>query len=89
MGSQAETGAAWHRRLHVRQAALLASVALGSALLVGVPLYVKAAQMLEQVLDDRLEGVAELGAVALLDDERRVTEATNELLATIREEAWK
>lgn len=87
MGSPVNGSAAWYRRLHVRQAALLASVALGSALLAGVPLYVQAARLLEQVVDDRLEGVAELGAIALLDDERRGGEATNALLATIRDEA--
>lgn len=59
----------WHRRLVTRYAGTLAIVALGSTLLVAVPLYVLADQLLEQALDDRLEGTAELVALELSDDD--------------------
>jgi signal transduction histidine kinase len=76
----------WHRRLHVQHAATLAAVALGSAVLVGAPLYVMAAALLEHGLDDRLEGIAELAAVGLTgtDGTERAADA---LLANVREEA--
>jgi signal transduction histidine kinase len=67
-------------------AVTLAAVALGSALLVGVPLYVQAAALLESSLHDRLEGIAELAAVGLTGDNGR-GEAADVILATIREEA--
>jgi signal transduction histidine kinase len=72
--------------LHVRHAATLATVALGSALLVGVPLYVLASRLLEEALHDRLEGIAELAAVGLSGDNGREG-AAETILATIREEA--
>lgn len=53
----------WHRRLAVRYAGTLAAVALGSTLLVAVPLYLMAAQLLNEALDERLEGTAELAAL--------------------------
>jgi signal transduction histidine kinase len=55
----------WHRRLAARYAATLAAVALGSTLLVAAPLYLQAAALLEQALDERLEGTAELSALDL------------------------
>jgi len=55
----------WHRRLATRYAATLAAVALGSALLLAVPLYLLAAELLNQALDERLEGTAELAALEL------------------------
>lgn len=76
----------WHRRLHVQHAVTLAGVALGSAVLVGVPLYVLAAALLEQGLDDRLEGIAELAAVGLTGDNGR-GDAADAILANVREEA--
>src|SRR4051812_5351741 len=63
--SMARWPRSWHRRLLVQHAATLAAVALASAVLVGVPLYVLAAALLEHALDDRLEGIAELAAVGL------------------------
>lgn len=72
--------------LHLQHAATLAGVALGSAALVGVPLYVQAVSLLEQGLHDRLEGVAELGAIALLTGESK-GDTASALLATVREEA--
>lgn len=80
------TPSTWHRRLHIRHAATLAAVALGSALLVGVPLYVQAAALLERALHDRLEGIAELAAVGLTGDNGR-GDTADAILATIREEA--
>jgi signal transduction histidine kinase len=76
----------WHRRLHVQHAATLAAVALGSAVLVGAPLYVMAAALLEHGLDDRLEGIAELAAVGLTGT-NGVASAVDALLANVREEA--
>ena len=58
----------WHRRLAARYAATLVAVALGSTLLVAVPLYLLAAQLLENALDDRLEGTAELSALDIPAD---------------------
>jgi signal transduction histidine kinase len=72
--------------LHLQHAATLALVALGSAGLVGVPLYLQAVSLLEQGLHDRLEGVAELAAIALLTGESK-GDAASALLATVREEA--
>jgi signal transduction histidine kinase len=86
----------WHRRLVARYAGTLAAVALGSTLLVAVPLYVLAAQLLEQALDERLEGTAELaalevpaGAAGTLGREATgpAAAALRERLATLREEA--
>jgi signal transduction histidine kinase len=53
----------WHRRLVTRYAGTLAAVAVGSTLLVGVPLYPLATQLLNEALDERLEGTAELAAL--------------------------
>lgn len=73
----------WHRRLASRYAAALASVALGSLLVVAVPMYVVAARFLEAVLGERLEGTAELVALSLAPG----TEADPEHLVTLRDEA--
>lgn len=73
----------WHRRLAARYAAALAAVALGSTLMVAVPMYVVAARLLESALDERLEGTAELVALALaadLADDEGQLEARLELL---------
>lgn len=59
----------WYRRLVTRYAGTLAAVALGSTLLVAVPVYVMAERLLEQALDDRLEGTAELAVLELSDDD--------------------
>jgi signal transduction histidine kinase len=76
----------WHRRLLVQHAATLAAVALASAVLVGVPLYVLAAALLEHALDDRLEGIAELAAVGLASTNGS-TGSADALLVSVREEA--
>ncbi|MEQ1505019.1 MAG: HAMP domain-containing sensor histidine kinase [Myxococcota bacterium] len=76
----AEVRKTWHRRLVVRYTATLVAVALGSAALVGVPLYFLAWNLLEHELAERLEGTAELGAL-LLDAGSGVP------LADLREEA--
>ncbi len=75
----------WHRRLHVRHALTLAGVALSSAMLVGVPLYVLAVGLLEEALHDRLEGIAELSAVSLTGDNGKDS-AADAILDAIREE---
>jgi len=77
---------AWHRRLHVRHALTLAGVALSSALLVGVPLYLFALDALQDALHDRLEGIAELAAVGLTGENGR-GDAADSILAMVREEA--
>jgi signal transduction histidine kinase len=61
----------WHRRLATRYAGTLATVALGSTLLLAVPLYLLAAQLLEQALDEQLEGTAELAALELSPSQAR------------------
>lgn len=86
MASIREAFATGQRRLHVRHAGALAAVALGSALVVGVPLYLLAFGMLEQALGDRLEGIAELAAVSL-DGKTVEGGGARRLLALIREEA--
>lgn len=58
----------WHRRLASRYAAALAAAALGSTLLVAVPMYVVAARLMESALAERLEGTAELVAIAIAPD---------------------
>lgn len=70
----------WHRRLAARYAAALAAVALGSSLLVAVPMYIVAARLLEATLSERLEGTAELVALSLGDgvDEARLTTLCDE-----------
>lgn len=75
----------WHRRLVSRYAGTLATVALGSTLLVGVPLYLLAAQLLRESLEDRLEGEAELAALEVRLDQG--PDGLKEQLATLGEEA--
>lgn len=81
----AERRGPWHRRLVAGYAGTLAAVALGSTLLVAVPLYLLAEDLLVEALDERLEGTAELAALELGrgDD----PETRRQRLATLCEEA--
>jgi len=71
MVAERTAGWVWHRRLAARYAATLAAVALGSTLLVAVPLYLQAAALLEQALNERLEGTAELSALDLAPESQQ------------------
>ena len=69
-------------------------MALGSTVIVAVPLYFLAAQLLEQSLEERLEGTAELAALELTHEHSRLFAAggaapdgLQERLATLCEEA--
>lgn len=87
MPSTAEAGPPWpwHRRLATRYAATLAAVALGSTLLVAVPLYGVAAELLKQALGERLEGTAELAALELTPELLGALNARGESAPTLRE----
>jgi signal transduction histidine kinase len=61
-------------------------VALGSAVLVGVPLYLLALGLVEEGLHDRLEGIAELAAVGLTGQNGQ-GDAADTILETVRVEA--
>ncbi len=84
----------WHRRLVVRYAGALMLVAIGSAVAVAGPLYYLAEQLLEQSMDDRLEGTAELAVLSLAPEDVTalgqpvdVAPELRKRLETVREEA--